>query len=143
MRRTSKRSKNHRGSITTTEERMAYETVNPASGARLKSFDDISETALESAVATAQRAYQTSWRDRPVAERAQILSKAAALLRERADEYAGYVTLEMGKLSGAAKAEVQLSAAILDYYASHAEEFSGRRPSPASPTACSRPARSE
>ena len=38
---------------------MAYETVNPASGARLKSFDDISEAALESAVATAQRAYQT------------------------------------------------------------------------------------
>ena len=103
---------------------MAYETVNPASGARLKSFDDISEAALESAVATAQRAYQTSWRDRPVAERAQILAKAAALLRERADEYAGYVTLEMGKLSEAAKAEVQLSAVILDYYASHAEEFS-------------------
>ena len=64
---------------------MAYETVNPASGARLKSFDDISEAALESAVATAQRAYQTSWRDRPVAERAQILAKAAALLRERAE----------------------------------------------------------
>jgi succinate-semialdehyde dehydrogenase/glutarate-semialdehyde dehydrogenase len=102
---------------------MAYETINPASGARLKTFDDISDAALEAAVAAAQRTYQTDWRDRPVVERARILSKAAALLRERADEYAGYVTLEMGKLLGTAQAEVELSAAILDYYASHAEEF--------------------
>lgn len=112
---------------------MAYETVNPATGARLKSFADISEGALEAAVATAQRAYQADWRDRPVAERAQILSRAAALLVERAHEYAGYVTLEMGKLSGEAKAEVQLSAAILDYYASHAEEFSRPKAFPGFP----------
>lgn len=116
-------SKNRCGSLKTTEECVAYGTVNPASGVRLKTFDDISETALEAAVAAARCAYQTNWRDRPVAERTQILSKAAALLRERADEYAGYVTLEMGKLLGTARAEVELSAAILDYYGSCAEEF--------------------
>jgi acyl-CoA reductase-like NAD-dependent aldehyde dehydrogenase len=65
----------------------------------------------------------TDWRHRPVEDRARILKAAAAALRAHAAEYAQYVTAEMGKLIGTSEAEVGLSAAILDYYADHAESF--------------------
>jgi succinate-semialdehyde dehydrogenase/glutarate-semialdehyde dehydrogenase len=102
---------------------MTYQTINPATGEVLKTIPDISEADLEALVARAKRTYEDDWRKRPVAERAKVLSTAAALLREKADEYAGYVTLEMGKLLSTAQAEVQLSANILDYYAKNAEAF--------------------
>jgi succinate-semialdehyde dehydrogenase/glutarate-semialdehyde dehydrogenase len=103
--------------------KMAYETINPATGARLRKFEEISDAQLELSVANAQRAYQEEWRNRSAADRAKVLAAAAALLRQKADEYARLVTLEMGKLLGTAQAEVQLSAAILDYYADNAERF--------------------
>lgn len=44
-------------------------------------------------------------------------------LRSRSDEFAGLITLEMGKLIAESRGEVALSADIIDYYADHAEEF--------------------
>src|ERR1022692_293267 len=44
-------------------------------------------------------------------------------MRERADEFAKPVTLEMGKLIAESRGEVALSADILDYYAWNAEDF--------------------
>ena len=46
-------------------------------------------------------------------------------MREKRDEFAKPITLEMGKLIGEAQGEVNLSADILDYYADNAEEVSG------------------
>jgi succinate-semialdehyde dehydrogenase / glutarate-semialdehyde dehydrogenase len=48
---------------------------------------------------------------------------AAAKLRENAEHFAQLVTLEMGKLIEQARGEVALSANILDYYASKADEY--------------------
>jgi len=58
-----------------------------------------------------------------VSERSKIVARAATILRERKDEYAGLITLEVGKLTAQSYGEVELSAAILEYYASHAEAF--------------------
>jgi succinate-semialdehyde dehydrogenase/glutarate-semialdehyde dehydrogenase len=102
---------------------MTYQTINPATGERLKTFPDISDADLEAAVARAQTAYEKEWRPLGAAQRAKILSAAAAKLRDKADEYASHVTLEMGKLIGVSQAEVQVSAAILDYYAKNTEAF--------------------
>jgi succinate-semialdehyde dehydrogenase/glutarate-semialdehyde dehydrogenase len=44
-------------------------------------------------------------------------------LREKAEEYAGYLTLEMGKRIAESHSEVATSAAILDYYAKKAESY--------------------
>jgi len=60
---------------------------------------------------------------RDMAERAVIVAKASALMRERVDEFARTMTLEMGKRIGEAKGEVQFSADILAYYANNAERF--------------------
>lgn len=107
---------------------MPYTTINPATGDLLATYDDISDDLLEEKLASAQRAFETDWRRRPIGDRARIVSRAAALLRERADEYAGYLTLEMGKRSGEARKEVDSSASILDYYAKHAHAYLQPRP---------------
>src|SRR5258708_1841847 len=102
---------------------MCYQTINPATGEIAKTFSQISDAKLEKAVGHAQTCYEDDWRYRSVAHRARVVSAAAAKLRQNADEYAHYVTLEMGKLIGTEQAEVALSAKILDYYAQNAEAF--------------------
>ena len=102
---------------------MAYQTINPANGDVLKTFEDISDADLRAAVDHAQATYERDWRHRSIADRARIVKAAAAKLREHTEEYAGYVTLEMGKLIAEARAEVSLSADIMDYYADRAEAY--------------------
>lgn len=57
----------------------------------------------------------------PLAERAKVMQNAADLLRKDSDAYAKLLTLEMGKVISEAAAEVELSAAIFEYYAKNAE----------------------
>ncbi len=87
---------------------MTYQTINPATGLTVKTYPEISDTDLENALATAQVCFETDWRHRSVADRARIVSGAAATLRENAEEYARYITLEMGKLIGTAPTKTTL-----------------------------------
>ena len=101
---------------------MSYRSVSPYSGKVLKTFEELTDKQLESAVTTAEGCFLT-WRNTTFAERAVIVAKAAALMRQRVDELAGLVTLEMGKLIEQARGEVALSADIINYYAKNAEAF--------------------
>jgi succinate-semialdehyde dehydrogenase/glutarate-semialdehyde dehydrogenase len=114
---------------------MFFQTVNPATGKLVQTFKEISDDDLELALATAHKAYENDWRLRPVAERAKIVSRAAAILREKLPEYASYLTLEMGKRIAEAHSEVAMSAAILDYYAKRAESYLAPKLLPESPGA--------
>jgi succinate-semialdehyde dehydrogenase/glutarate-semialdehyde dehydrogenase len=102
---------------------MAYQSTNPYNGQIIKSFDDIDDAQLESKLTAAQACFDQVWRHKSFAERKAVLSRAAALMRERTQEFAELITLEMGKLIAQSEGEVKLSAAILDYYAEHAESF--------------------
>ena len=46
---------------------MFFQTVNPAIGELVQTFEAISDDDLEVALATAHKAYETNWRLRPVA----------------------------------------------------------------------------
>ena len=102
---------------------MAYQSTNPYDGKVFKSFEDINDAQLEDKLKTASHCYESTWRNTSFAERKMVLSKAAALMRERMQPLAELITLEMGKLIDQSIGEVKLSAAILDYYAEHAEAF--------------------
>ena len=114
---------------------MGYQSINPATEEVVKSFPIIPDAALETAVAKAHDLYRNDWSRRPIAERAKIMGKAAGLLRERAAEYAGYLTLEVGKLPTSAMGEVNLAVGILDYYAKNAEAFLAPKQIPGFPGA--------
>jgi len=100
----------------------AYQSVNPYDGKIFKTFEELTDAQLETALATAATCYDT-WRHITFAERATVTAKAAAILRARVDEFARPVTLEMGKRIDESRGEVALTADILDYYALHAERF--------------------
>src|ERR1700761_3429231 len=74
------------------------------------------------ALAASDKAFML-WAGRPVEGRAAIISRAAQLLLERKSELAKLATLEMGKRIAESRGEVDLSAAILQYFADHATEF--------------------
>ena len=102
---------------------MAYQSTNPYDGKVVKTFDEISDSQLETKLQAAQDCYEQVWRRQSFAQRRTVLARAAALMRERSQELAELVTIEMGKLIQQSVGEVALSAAILDYYAEHAETF--------------------
>jgi succinate-semialdehyde dehydrogenase/glutarate-semialdehyde dehydrogenase len=101
---------------------VPYRSVNPATGEVLKTFPEHTDQEMMDALATADKAF-VSWATRPVEERATIISRAAQLLLERKSELAELATLEMGKRIAESRGEVDLSAAILQYFADHAAEF--------------------
>jgi succinate-semialdehyde dehydrogenase/glutarate-semialdehyde dehydrogenase len=74
------------------------------------------------ALATADKAF-ASWAALPVDERAKTISRAAQLLLERKCELSKLATLEMGKRIAESRGEVELRAAILQYFADNAAEF--------------------
>jgi succinate-semialdehyde dehydrogenase/glutarate-semialdehyde dehydrogenase len=102
---------------------MTYDAINPFTEESLKSFGQHTDAELEAILAKAEETYESDWKLRHLAKREKILKKAASILRERRDEFAKLVTLEMGKLFREAQEEVDLSADILDYYASNARRF--------------------
>ncbi|PBN43627.1 NAD-dependent succinate-semialdehyde dehydrogenase [Sphingobium sp. D43FB] len=101
---------------------MTYQSINPANGTLMQSFAEISDAELEAKLALAASCFE-SWKKTSYAERATIVTKAAALLHERVDAFARTMTLEMGKRIDEARGEVEFSSNILTYYAENAERF--------------------
>jgi len=101
---------------------MAIQTINPATNQLIKSFDEMTEAALEKSVATAVSTFEV-WKKTDYQTRAQLLYKVAGLLRAKKNDLAHIITMEMGKLYAHAEGEIKLSAEIFDYYAKNAEEF--------------------
>lgn len=101
---------------------MTYQSINPFDGKILTTFADFTDQQLESALETAATCFET-WRLTRFAQRAAVAAKVASIMRERIDELASLVTLEMGKRIEEARGEVALSADIINYYAGNAEAF--------------------
>ena len=98
------------------------ESINPATGERIKQFPAWDEAAIERALAEVSGT-APAWQATSFAERAGILRAAGAELRANAGRYAGLITLEMGKLAREARAEIEKCALNCDFYAEHAERF--------------------
>ena len=106
---------------------MAYQSINPATGKLLKTFEPLTAQQLEDKLAMAALCFET-WRQKTYAERAVILARAAQLLHEQVDSFARTMTLEMGKRIHEARGEVEFSASILTYYADNAARFLAPQP---------------
>lgn len=101
---------------------MKFVTTNPYTGEVLKTFPTATESEIKQAIDKAHDAF-LGWRETSFRERARIMQKAADILRRDVDKYAPILTIEMGKLLSEAKAEVELSARIFEYYAKNAEKL--------------------
>ena len=102
---------------------MAYQSVNPFNGLLLKRFDQHTDLQMESALAKAESSFRHAWSTVTFRDRAKIVGRAASLMLERTENLARLAALEMGKRISEGRDEVAMSAAILKYFADHAETF--------------------
>jgi succinate-semialdehyde dehydrogenase / glutarate-semialdehyde dehydrogenase len=108
---------------------MAIESVNPATGERLRSFDPLTEDQLDERIQKAADAFP-DYRRTTYAERAELLRRTADILDAEADQLGAIATLEMGKTLTAAVAEVHKSAKGCRWYADHGAEMLADEPWP-------------
>jgi succinate-semialdehyde dehydrogenase/glutarate-semialdehyde dehydrogenase len=107
------------------EGRDAHTVVNPVDAKPIAEVPYATKADLDEALAASERAWP-EWRSTDVEKRGAILRKAAALLRERADEIGRTMTQEQGKPLAESKAEVFGSAQLFDWYAEEAKRDYGR-----------------
>src|ERR1700753_244233 len=101
---------------------MAIESINPTTGETIRTYEEMSDAAVDGAIEAADAA-QREWRGTGFAERGERLRGAGDLLRRRRREYAELMTAEMGKVLAAGLSEIDKCAAACDFYAQHAAEF--------------------
>lgn len=101
---------------------MTFQTINPATNKVIKSFEEMTDVAVDKAVAKSVVAFD-EWKKTDYQTRAQLLYTVAGLLRAKKKALAKIITLEMGKLLSHAEGEIKLSAEIFDYCAKNAEGF--------------------
>jgi succinate-semialdehyde dehydrogenase / glutarate-semialdehyde dehydrogenase len=101
---------------------MAIATINPATGETLKTFEPLSDAAVEEKIAAAAAARE-SYRLTTPDQRAGWLRAAADVLDADTDAIAELMTTEMGKTLASAKAEAGKCAKALRYYAEHGPDF--------------------
>jgi succinate-semialdehyde dehydrogenase/glutarate-semialdehyde dehydrogenase len=101
---------------------MALYAVNPATGETIKTYDEM--TPAETSQITTQ-AHQTfrDWKQTSFAERAQMMRRAAQILRENANTYGVLMAQEMGKPVRDGRAEAEKCAWVCEYYAENSEAF--------------------
>lgn len=101
---------------------MSIQSINPVNGEVIRSYTANSETEVSSKIDQAQHAWK-NWRKVPLHQKAELLTKAAAVLRTRKELLAMTMALEMGKPLKDGMGEVEKCAGVCEYYAQHAEQY--------------------
>lgn len=99
-----------------------FDTINPATGKALKSYEHISEVTIESILTKAYQSYLIT-KTKSVSDRARDLASIAAAFRSRKSDLAKSMTLEMGKAIKDSLAEVEKCATTFDFFAENLESL--------------------
>ena len=113
--------------LTRPETRHKIETVNPATGAPGRSYEETSLAGAKDAAAAARKSF-LDWRRTSFAERSAIIHATAGILRARKDEFARLMTDEMGKTIDEGRAEIEKCAFHCDWFADHAQNYLADEP---------------
>ncbi len=102
-----------------------FDVLDPADGSVITTVSNGSVTdaveALDAAVAA-----QASWAATPARDRGEILRGAFEMIRDRADDFAELMSLEMGKTIAEAKGEVAYGNEFFRWFAEEAVRIHGR-----------------
>ncbi len=100
--------------------------INPATEEPLVEVASADASDMDAAVESAQRAWETGWRDLTPGKRTEILFNVARKLREDGEEIAQLETLQIGKPISDARDEAALGARVFEYYAGAITQFCGQ-----------------
>ena len=99
-----------------------FKSIHPFDQSVVGEFPVMTTTEVEKKLQVANDAFG-HWRKTSFEFRRTLMLKVAAIIRTNKEQYARTITLEMGKLIGEARAEVEKSATACEYFAEHAEQF--------------------
>ena len=91
-------------------------TINPATGAEIKSYDVYDDKKVDKALKDARKAWEV-WRGEPYSQRGAVLKNVAKELRVQKEYLALLATEEMGKPIQQGRDEVEKCAKMLEFYA--------------------------
>ena len=97
---------------------------NPSTGLVVANIPNCGQQDIDEAVKSALMGF-TVWKNTPAEKRAQIIHKAADLIRKNADHIAEEISQEMGKPLKFALGEVVSSADIFDFFAEEGLRIKG------------------
>src|SRR5215475_12924726 len=101
---------------------MTIQSINPATGERLRSFEPLAESQVEEKIERAAEIFQR-YRRIPVDARARMMARAAEILEAEKEVFGRLMTTEMGKPLRAAVEEAAKCAWNCRFYAEKAAEF--------------------
>ncbi len=99
-----------------------FRSINPYNNELIEEFDTHTSTDIEKYINDADSAYRV-WKTTSYEHRAQLMLKAAEVLRNNKEKYAKAMVLEMGKPISEALAEIEKCAWVCEFYAEKAEAF--------------------
>ena len=108
---------------------MAIQSINPATGKLIRTFEPLTEEAIGEKLTLAFEASRT-YPGVPLEHRALCMRKLASILEEETTDLARTITLEMGKPLHAAEQEVRKCATACRYYADNAARILTPEPIP-------------
>ncbi|MEZ5670125.1 MAG: NAD-dependent succinate-semialdehyde dehydrogenase [Alphaproteobacteria bacterium] len=98
---------------------------NPSDESRLGEVPRATPQDLQDALDAAARGFET-WRKTPPSQRAALMRRAAALVRERAEDIAPIFVRESGRTLAEVRAEIERSASFLDWDSEELKRLYGR-----------------
>ncbi len=108
--------------MSSTSSNHKIETINPATGKVITSYENETPEVVSRKVKAAREAFG-KWKKLDLAARAEYMRRLGRVMRKNREEYARTVTEEMGKPNRQSLAEIEKCAWVCDYYAEHAEVF--------------------
>jgi len=112
---------------------LTFDSVDPSDpSVVIGTFPNAGSEQAEQALVAANRAFE-SWKTVPVAERAELLFKTAATIRDRKFEFAAWMCFESGKNWVEADADVAEAIDFLEFYGREALRYAD--PGPLTPVA--------
>jgi succinate-semialdehyde dehydrogenase/glutarate-semialdehyde dehydrogenase len=108
---------------------MSIESINPATGELIETFEPFSQQRIDAALDRAQATFR-QWRTASYDERARLTREIARVMRAQKEQLARVITLEMGKPIVEAEAEVEKCAWNCDFYAEEAQRFLANESAP-------------
>ncbi|MDO0929649.1 NAD-dependent succinate-semialdehyde dehydrogenase [Streptomyces sp. TG1A-8] len=102
-----------------------FSVYDPATGGSIAEVSDGTVDDAGLALDAAVQA-QAEWARSAPGDRARLLAEAAHIVRQREDDFALLMTLEMGKPLAEARAEVAYGASFLSWFATEATRITGR-----------------
>jgi aldehyde dehydrogenase (NAD+) len=102
-----------------------FDVLDPSTGARIAEVAQCGPEEVDQAVAAARETFESTWRHTTAEQRSQLLRRLAALVRRQREPLADLESLDTGKPISQARADADIAARYLEFYASAVETFHG------------------